>query len=172
MAPPQYYAPPPPPQRQVGFLEGWYAFYIYFHSEYLLHAHRLCSLSCWCSKDCSFYGVCVAVLQLYVAAVSWMIVAVTLQLYLSPNDACDYTAQRVWMFYIRTHVRVFVDYIKLLIDEYAISFAIFYYPVLSFWMKFIFYWSWWIFLVHVCAKDLELWHVQDVVFSSTSYHYI
>ncbi|KAJ6385516.1 hypothetical protein OIU77_028656 [Salix suchowensis] len=29
MAPPQYYAPPPPPQRQVGFLEGWYAFYIY-----------------------------------------------------------------------------------------------------------------------------------------------
>ena len=36
-------------------------------------------------------------------------------------------------------VRVFVDYIKLLIDEYAISFAIFYYPVLSFWMKFIFH---------------------------------
>uniref|UniRef100_A0A6N2L702 Uncharacterized protein n=1 Tax=Salix viminalis TaxID=40686 RepID=A0A6N2L702_SALVM len=66
MAPPQYYAQQPPP-RQVGFLEGWYAFYIYLLYEFL---------------------------QLSVAAASWMIVAVILQLYLSPNDACDYTAQR------------------------------------------------------------------------------
>ncbi|KAF9675739.1 hypothetical protein SADUNF_Sadunf09G0064200 [Salix dunnii] len=67
MAPPQYYAPPPPPQRQVGFLEGWYAFYFFLHF-----------------------------LQLYVAAACWMSVAVTLQLYLSPNDACDYS-RSLWL---------------------------------------------------------------------------
>ncbi|KAJ6964926.1 hypothetical protein NC652_002985 [Populus alba x Populus x berolinensis] len=42
--------------------------------------------------------------QLYVAAVSWMSAAVTLQLHLSPNDACDYTAQRVFMCVILGHM--------------------------------------------------------------------
>ncbi|KAL9367580.1 hypothetical protein Peur_038779 [Populus x canadensis] len=45
-----------------------------------------------------------AVWQLYVAAVSWMSAAVTLQLYSSPNDACDYTAQRVFMCVILGHM--------------------------------------------------------------------
>ncbi|KAJ6948733.1 hypothetical protein NC651_002905 [Populus alba x Populus x berolinensis] len=37
-------------------------------------------------------------------AVSWMSAAVTLQLYSSPNDACDYTAQRVFMCVILGHM--------------------------------------------------------------------